>query len=83
MVRKPKSNTKYSTTFSIDKIFDLFSREKRDDTIKSSSNVWNLKLTKDIPLELDIRGGATDQNIELGGLRLTFFKLTQVQASQK
>jgi hypothetical protein len=70
-----KIGSSLTSTFSIDKVLDLFSKDKREDTISSSSNSWDLKLTKDIPIELTIKGGAADQDIELGGLMLKYLKL--------
>ncbi len=71
-----KVGSTITTTFSIDKVLDLFSKQKRDNTITSSSNTWELKLPKDLPIELHLKGGASEQNLELGGLNLTYFKLS-------
>lgn len=71
-----KVGSTITTAFSIDKVLDMFSKQKRDETITSSSNTWKLNLPKNLPMELNIKGGASEQNLELGGLSLSYFKLT-------
>lgn len=71
-----KVGTSFTSTFSLDKVVDLFSKEKRDQTISSSSNTWDLKLNKDIPFELTVKGGASEQHLELGGMHLRYLRMS-------
>jgi hypothetical protein len=70
-----KIGSSLGSTFSIDKVLDLFSRDKRSDTIKSNSNKWDLKLNKELPAELKVEGGASEQRMELGGMMLKYLKI--------
>jgi hypothetical protein len=71
-----KIGSSLGSTFSIDKVLDLFSREKRGDTIKSNSNKWDLKLNRELPAELNVEGGASEQRMELGGMMLKYLKVS-------
>ncbi len=67
----------------LDKIANLFNKDKSSDTINSNSNIWDLKLNKDLPMEIYINGGASKQNLELGGMRLKFLNLLTGVSSTK
>lgn len=64
------------TSIKIENITNVFNKEKRDDTIHHIRNKWDLKINKDIPAELSLTCGASEQNIELGGMSLKYLKLS-------